>query len=165
MSLSKPNFELRSVRLREQHVKVKDGISIDSIVPSSDATPLVQGSHAKGNLSVGSFHNKSEDRKMWRYSFELLLATRLVGLEDLESGAIDSENYEGLLVITALVEVVYESEQHIDFKDMKAIDFDLDPIRDAWPFWRDLAQNSCLRVGFYPPIQIPVFPPAELKID
>lgn len=161
MSLVQPNFELRNVRLREQHTKVKSQVSIDSILPGSNSSPFVQGSHRKGNLSIGSFQQKNPDQKMWRYSFELLMATRIIDSEDLRNNAIESEDYEGLLVITALIEAVYESDQHIDFTENKANDFGLDPFKDSWPFWRDLVQSTCLRVGFYPPIQLPVLPPVE----
>ncbi len=147
---------IQSVNLRSSSSNLKQDVDVSDIEKSL-STPQSY----KWVKQVREYEETKDGVKeiSWLYKFNYQIGIRLVP-NDEEDQSYQDESYEALIHITAEFQACYVSEiklekEHLDAFSENNVGF------NVWPYWRELVQSYCCRIGFHPPIEIPLYKSLE----
>lgn len=149
---------IQSVNLRTSNSNLKDDVDVCDIERSS-ASPQ----SFKLVKQVREYEETKDDENIasWLYKFNYQIGIRLVPNNE-EEQSYQNEDYEALIHIAAEFQACYVSKVKLDKTHLDA--FSENNVGfNVWPYWRELVQSYCCRIGFHPPIEIPLYKSLERK--
>jgi len=152
LNLAHDALGIQSENLRSSSLILRDGIDVCDI-EQSKASPQ----SFKFVKQVREFEEdrNGDDGIRWLYKFNYQTGIRLVPDEE-EEQSYQEEEYEPLAHILAEFQTVYISKikldkEHLDAFSENNVGFNI------WPYWRELVQSYCCRIGLHPPIEVPLY--------
>lgn len=150
LEIAKKQLMIQSVNLRNSSVKIDDDIIAENLKVRNDG---LQGYRTTSNIKEYELEN-TDDIHNWEYRFEYSLGLRFIDNHDEEDHDDESE-INTLLEILAVFEAKYTSSEKVDEECIK--EFAKQNVGyHIWPYWRELVQSYCCRLGI-PPISVATY--------
>lgn len=143
LELAKKQLMIQSVNLRSSSVYIKDDIVVEQLQISNDG---LQGYRTTSNIREFKLED-TEDIHNWEYRFSYSLGLRFVNSQENEDE--DESEADTLLEILATFEAKYTSNEQLNELCIK--EFSKENVGyHIWPYWRELVQSYCCRLGIHP---------------
>lgn len=139
-------LHIKNITLQSSYVKLGDDIDNDFL---SEADISIQTFRGVPKVREASF--ESDEKNWWEYLFYYSVGVRLVE----ENTELEDNEVTPFVEIKGTFCAKYEStekltQEHIDAFSEKNVGF------NVWPYWRELVQSSCMRLGIEP-IEVPLY--------
>jgi hypothetical protein len=142
---------IRTVNLKESRVLVGDDVDPYSL--SSEETKT-QSFRTVTKVRELVFTDP-DDNEIRDYRFLYSVGVRLIRAAD-EDEANRDPSFEPLVEVFAIFEARYLSKTVVSKEELNV--FSKDNVGyHVWPYWRELAQSSCSRIGMSPVFEVPVY--------
>ncbi len=138
------NLLIQSVTLKNLYVNLHDDIDSENF----DDTFLENSQELKG---LKMFKSVEIEEDKWIYKLHTVLGIRFLSHDESD----DEESIEPILEIKS--EFVAQYESRCELSEEEINQFGLQHVfYHVWPYWREVIQSSCARLGITP-ITIPPF--------
>ncbi len=149
------NLQIKCVNLRDLKVYIKDDIYPDML---DLKTAHRQSFSAPDRVRENELVDEKEENCLWNYRFDHSLGIRLIDPEiEVGEEKEGDENGEHVLIeIVATFEANYFSKVQLS-EEQVHIFSDMNSGFHVWPYWRELVQSTCSRIGMPTPLDIPTY--------
>ena len=150
------SLKIKCVNLRELKVYIKDDIYPETIDLSEvDRQSYSSPDRVRENELIDE---DDSSRILWNYRFDHALGIRLVdpNIEIEEDSDSDENGQHVLIEIVATFEANYFSQVQLTEEQVRIFS-DMNSGFHVWPYWRELVQTTCNRIGMTTPLDIPTY--------
>lgn len=144
--IAQKHLALQTIHLRKSELSIDSGY--DPLAPPDDNQQ--ETFHGVELFHVDEFAGVNEKNLGYDYKFIFVSGVRLIPLSEVGKGDPEPVRFE----LTASFEARYFSDIELDPEAVEAF-AEKNVGFNVWPFWREFAQNTSMRAGMSPPIEIP----------
>ena len=155
-------LEFLRVNIRRSSVEVRSDVDINYEFKDSIEEPekfLSQSYSAISHVIATREYNEYDEPvdSASRIAFQYSVGFRTIFSDELED--VDRADFESLLEVKVLFDVIFMSDQHIDFsaytKDSGSLpNVERLVVDTVWPYWIEYVQSTCSRIGLTHTISI-----------
>lgn len=147
-------LKIRQVNLRELKVQTKD----EACPRNFDLSKLKRQTFSIPDKVTETELSDSQDESVsfLEYKFNQALGIRLVDPDLISEEQDDDSNEHVIFEIIAIFEAEYVSKKELTDDEIEAFSKSNAGFH-IWPYWRELVQSTCTRVGMSSPIDIPTY--------
>ena len=150
------SLNIKCVNLRDHRIYVKDDLFPEVLDLSKvQRQTFSYPDRVRENELVDE--NNSE-RIIWNYRFDHALGIRLIdpSIEVDEDDDSDENGKHVLIEIVATFEANYYSQAALSEEQINIFS-EMNSGFHVWPYWRELVQTTCNRIGMTTPLDIPTY--------
>jgi hypothetical protein len=156
LACAQKSLKIKCVALREMKVYIKE-----------DHYPDLLDLEALERQSFRSFEKikelelaveENQETSLWNYRFNYAVGIRLIDNEiEVDEDEKYSEDGEHVILeILGIFEASYLSQSELP--EEQVLEFSKDNVGyHVWPYWRELVQSTCCRMGMKTPLEIPTY--------
>ncbi len=141
-------LQVQTVNLRETKITVRDDIDVHYI---NHKELMSQSFRRVAQIKEISLTNSNEE-DFWEYRYYYHVGLR--ALNNAEEVASQSDDYVPAIEVVSVFEARYISMSQVSQDCLNAFS-EHNVGYHIWPYWRELVQSSCARIGLSPSFEIP----------
>jgi hypothetical protein len=158
LDIAQLSLSILDINLRDARVTVREDVDAPFLSQEFANTSRQTYRKAQG-ISESEIKVMNSDQQQWHYRFGYECGIRLVDDKDLVSDLptdVEERKISPLVEVVAHFEARYVSKEKLSDAAISAF-AEHNVGFNVWPYWREIVQSMCSRIGVHPCFTIPLY--------